>query len=131
MSKRPKWQQTWETDLRDAQEKAAQQKAAEERKAANPKGGNPNWKTGRSGNPGGRPRGYAELAALCRLRTEQEVAIVNRLIQNPRTPPAIKLEAIKMKWDRGWGRPSQTVTLEQKHIAAMSDEELTALIRTA
>jgi hypothetical protein len=130
MSKRPKWQQTWETDLRDAQEKATQQKAAEERKAANLKGGNPDWKPGKSGNPGGRPRGYGELAALCRLRTEQEVAIVNRLIQNPKTPPAIKLQAIAMKWDRGWGRPSQTVVLEQKDIAAMTDAELYAAIRT-
>jgi hypothetical protein len=126
MSKRPAWQRTWYTDLQDL--KAKQEAAA---KAAEPKQhGNPNWQAGKSGNPGGRPRGYGELAALCRLRTEQEVAIVNRLIQNPKTPPAIKLQAIAMKWDRGWGRPSQTVTLEQNHIQAMSDDELTALIRT-
>jgi hypothetical protein len=36
-----------------------------------------------------------------------------------------------MKWDRGWGRASQTMTLQQKHISAMTDDELTAIIRTA
>jgi hypothetical protein len=128
MVKRPAWQRTWVTDLEDL--KAKQEAAA---KAAEPKQhGNPNWKPGRSPNPGGRPRGYfsKELGHLCRLRAEQEVEIVNRIIKNPKTPPAVKLQAIQMKWDRGWGRPSQTVVLEQKDIAAMSDAELYAAIRT-
>jgi hypothetical protein len=127
-AKKPKWR-TWVDDLKDEQEKQRKAAEAEQRKLNPPPGGNPDWKPGRSGNPGGRPKGFAELAALCRANTENEVAILNRLISNPKTPASIKLQAIDMKWCRGWGRPSQTVTIEPKHLRAMTDDELNAILR--
>jgi hypothetical protein len=120
---------TWVTDKEDAERKAAKAAAA-----AIPKPlGNPAWKKGKSPNPGGRPKGYFSggLGELCRVGTEYDLKVVNRIIRSPKSSDALKLQAINLKWDRGWGRPQQNVTIEQKHLRAMTDDELTAMIRQA
>jgi hypothetical protein len=121
---------TWVTDQEDAERKAAKAAAAEQRKLNPPPKGNPHWK-GRGGNAGGRPRGYPEFAQRARARTYEELAILDRLIRNPKTSATTKIEAIKTKWAWGWGKPPQTVVVEQKHLRAMTDDELTAMIRQA
>jgi hypothetical protein len=117
---------TWVDDLKIEQEKAA--KAA---KALEPKqpGGNPNWTPGRSGNPGGRPRGFTDLQASCRKRTPRNMRIVDRMICSPKTPPALRLDCIRFQTAYGWGRPPQEVTMiEQTQVETFSDSELLAMI---
>ncbi len=83
---------------------------------------------GRSGNPGGRPKGLAERV---RRATHDGKMILDFLIalargakiDGRRPPLAYRLEACKILLDRGWGRPSQAMehlgpdsTLEQSNV---------------
>jgi hypothetical protein len=136
MVRRPKWERTWWTDQQD--------QIAKEKKAAEPKKppGNPNWLAGQSGNPGGvktpswvkkkptgRPKAEFELARIAREGAPEYLACLRGYIRSKKTPPGIVVRCIEILLDRGFGKPQQTVALEQKDIAVMSDEELYAAIR--
>lgn len=65
------------------------------------------WKDGESGNPGGRPKQYAELKALCRQYTEEAV---NALVDVLRTgAPRERVIAANALLDRGYGKPEQSI----------------------
>jgi hypothetical protein len=40
------------------------------------------------------------------------VRIVAGIAQYKQNPPAVRLQAIAMLWERGWGRPAQAVTVD-------------------
>ncbi len=66
------------------------------------------WRPGRSGNPGGRPRGLADVTAAARERTAEAIATLVQLMRHSRED-GVRRAAAEAILDRGWGRPAQLV----------------------
>lgn len=56
---------------------------------------------GVSGNPGGRPKGYAEFRDACRTRTPQALAALEAALSDER----LCVQAASVLLTHGWGRP--------------------------
>lgn len=69
------------------------------------------WKPGQSGNPGGRHKGIAEVAAAARECTEVAITALREVAQSG--PPAARVAAASALLDRGYGRPQQAVHVSQ------------------
>jgi hypothetical protein len=54
-----------------------------------------------------------DLKSLARGYTEKGIEVLGGYINSPEIPPEIKVQAVKIMFDRGWGRPNQPV--EAKH----------------
>jgi hypothetical protein len=52
----------------------------------------------------------ADLGSMARAYTEPGIRILGGYINSPDIDPEIKIRAIGMMWDRGWGKPAQPVT---------------------
>ena len=58
------------------------------------------------------PKTPANIRSLCRAFTTETVQIVAGIARAVETPPAVRVQAIGMLWDRGWGKPAQAHTGE-------------------
>src|SRR4249919_620294 len=58
------------------------------------------------------PKTPADIRSLCRAFTNETVQIVAGIARAAETPPAVRVQAIGMLWDRGWGKPAQAHTGE-------------------
>jgi hypothetical protein len=71
------------------------------------------WKKGQSGNPGGRKKGDAELAAMCRAAcpeaTEWLIAVAHGKIE---ATPELRLRAVLALQERGYGKPRQSIEVK-------------------
>ena len=63
--------------------------------------GNGRFERGRSGNPGGRPRGAQRVAELARERTERAVATLEAIMEDPAAPASARVAAASALLDRG------------------------------
>jgi hypothetical protein len=59
------------------------------------------------------PKTPADIRSLCRAFNET-VQIIAGIARAVETPPAVRVQAIAMLWDRGWGKPPQTHTGEDR-----------------
>ena len=56
------------------------------------------------------PKLAPDIRSLCRAFTNETVQIVAGIARAEETPPAVRVQAIGMLWDRGWGKPATTHT---------------------
>jgi hypothetical protein len=54
-----------------------------------------------------------DLKSLARGYTEKGIEVLGGYINSPEIPPEIKVQAVKIMFERGWGRPNQPV--EARH----------------
>jgi hypothetical protein len=101
------------------------------------------WKRGQSGNPGGRPRKPATVEArqvindvkdAAKALTGKAIATLERVMDDPKAPPAARVTAATAVLDRGWGRPTQPIEERDKpfslaDLVAMSMERREAKAR--
>ena len=66
------------------------------------------FEKGKSGNPGGRPKGYQEMQAAARKHTPAALKALFDALGDEK----LKVSAATALLDRGWGRPAQAVTGE-------------------
>ena len=88
------------------------------------------WKKGQSGNPSGRPKAIVSLVELARAQTEDSINLV-AVRDNPEAPAAARVGAANALLDRGWGKPSQTISqnIDEKRSALdWTTDELVAFL---
>ena len=67
------------------------------------------FQPGKSGNPGGRPKGSAEVRDLAQRLTARSFEELERMAFTS-DDDRVRLDAIRIILDRGYGRPAQAIT---------------------
>ena len=67
------------------------------------------FRAGQSGNPGGRPRGFAAQVRAETRDGQEIVDVMLKVLRDGGGRIADRIEAAKWLGDRGWGRPAQSV----------------------
>lgn len=65
---------------------------------------------GKSGNPSGKPKGWAEFREKCRGKSDEAFANLVKTMKGKE--PALALKASEMILSYAWGKPPQSVTGE-------------------
>lgn len=65
---------------------------------------------GVSGNPGGRPKGFAARVRELTRDGEDVLGVVVAILHDDRTPARVRLDASRLLLDRGWGRVLELAT---------------------
>jgi hypothetical protein len=79
------------------------------------------FKPGRSGNPGGRPKG---IAAKAREHTDKALDVLVEGMDDD--DPRVRVSAAKEILDRGWGKPLTMTADVTKKLDDFTDDELDA-----
>jgi Family of unknown function (DUF5681) len=86
------------------------------------------FKSGQSGNPGGRPKAIIEVAAAARERTTEAIETLAAIMRDTNAPPSARVSAATALLDRGWGKASQTIDLRHNgDLRTLTDDELIAI----
>ncbi len=72
------------------------------------------FRPGESGNPGGRPRAVAAIRDLVQAKGPDLVERLMTMALADETEDRVRIEAIKVLLDRGYGRPPQPITGEDE-----------------
>ena len=67
---------------------------------------------GQSGNPSGRPKRDEDIAALARAHTEDAIAVLVSIAENPKANDNARISAANSLLDRGHGKPPQAVAVK-------------------
>lgn len=72
------------------------------------------FRPGQSGNEGGRPRGLERLFRdkLGEGGVDEAIDILLTVMRDPKAAAKDRLRAVEIIFDRGWGKPTQTVNGE-------------------
>lgn len=68
------------------------------------------WKKGESGNKSGRPKQYAEVVALVRSKTKENIDGICKLAEQAEDHN-VQLRARQYLHEIAWGKPAQTVAV--------------------
>lgn len=90
----------------------------------------PRFKTGQSGNPGGRPKIAHDLKELARIHTHEALDTLLGVMRDKKAPHSSRVTAANAVLDRGYGKPIVSVETTISRFEKMSDEELRAWIAT-
>ena len=71
--------------------------------------------------PGAASLEHAKVMQLARTRTEEAIDTLTEIMRDPGVNPGVRVGAANALLDRGWGKPTQGVSLD---ISGMSDHEL-------
>ena len=89
-----------------------------------------NFKAGKSGNPGGRPKIEKNIREMARAHTELAVQALIEVVKDKRHPQ--RVVAANSLLDRGYGKPLQQHEIGKPGaFADLSDQELDAIITAA
>jgi hypothetical protein len=80
------------------------------------------FKPGVSGNPGGTPKGAADVRALARTYTRRAIERLAEWMEDDN--PKASVPACVALINRGWGMPQQNVKATVTHLRNMTDDEL-------
>lgn len=84
---------------------------------------------GKSGNPGGMPKGVGDVKALARQHTPVAMEALVSIAGDPEKPPAARVQAATVILDRGWGKSIQPVDLNDKRpLSQVPAERLVAAL---
>lgn len=75
-----------------------------------------NFKPGKSGNPGGRPKMPAELKEACKALTPDCINVLASIVNNPKSRDGDRIKAAEVIMDRGYGKAIQSVDLDARNI---------------
>jgi hypothetical protein len=96
--------------------------------------GNPKWRSGVSGNPGGRSRELAQLQNAARLEAashaSEVIGYLLKVLRSEEEGTAYRLKAGIELLDRGLGKPQQQVDIEmliQRKLTELTVDELQLL----
>ena len=70
------------------------------------------WKKGQTGNPGGRPKTYPEMRALCQQKTIAGIEAVDEILHDPAQPGSTRVAAWCALRDTGFDRPAQRIAIK-------------------
>ncbi len=63
-----------------------------------------------------KPRAIVDIKSLCREHTQKCVDVLIAILEQPKTPPAVRVAAAHVLLDRGWGKPAQVVTGDESGV---------------
>ena len=89
------------------------------------------FQKGKSGNPGGRPKVVGEVQAFARQHSAEAINTLREIMRDKDAAPAARGYAANSLLDRGYGKPSQTITStggKDRALDQMTDAELLEII---
>ena len=83
------------------------------------------FKPGQSGNPGGRPKGYAEITGAARAHGEASIKVLAEALKHK--DHRIRIVAAQSLLDRGYGKPAQSIAVVKSPLDDVDPATLAAL----